>query len=413
MPAILPDMRSLHHNKYPDCLWMQLEAVPIQKSATELQHLNLYLSINFNEHWQPLLGGRVKFGLQGGMLKLNLTNCEIPLASRQLVGDLNLDAAAETQPIQNSIEILVTENRPEIRDDPNPNKIAQQIDETDGTSCHVSTIGDDTSPAWVFELERGKPVLKGLLTSAKLGEIIATNYRIDATFEVTKEDVHITDAEGLWPHDITPNQHSVLERILTVYLQANQLQPALSWALLCCDSSAVEKGEEAFFSQSAAQLQKMVDRIISAKTEDFAELAKIANLNPAQDFAGANLRGTTLSAVDFSSANLDRANFRGADLSDADFSDANLQNAKFSGADLSGAFFGNADLKGADLYKASLALANLSGANLCNANLVEVNLTNANLGGANVESARFGNNSGLAEEMKVNLQQRGAIFEDI
>ncbi|WP_377478500.1 MAG: pentapeptide repeat-containing protein [Microcoleus anatoxicus] len=413
MPAILPDMRSLHHNKYPDCLWMQLEAVPIQKSATELQHLNLYLSINFNEHWQPLLGGRVKFGLQGGTLKLNLKNCEIPLASRQLVGDLNLDAAVETQPIQNSIEILVAENLPEIRDDQNPNKIAQQIDETDGTSCHVSTIGDDTSPAWVFELERGKPVLKGLLTSAKLGEITATNYRIDATFEVTKEDIHITDAEGLWPHDITPNQHSVLERILTVHLQANQLQPALSWALLCCDSSAVEKGEEAFFSQSSAELQEMVDRIISAKTDDFAELAKIANLNPAQDFAGANLRGTTLSAVDFSSANLDRANFRGADLSDADFSDANLQNAKFSGADLSGAFLGNADLKGADLHKASLALANLGGANLCNANLVEVNLTNANLSGANVESARFGNNSGISEEMQVNLQQRGAIFEEV
>ena len=70
-------------------------------------------------------------------------------------------------------------------------------------------------------------------------------------------------------------------------------------------------------------------------------------------------------------------------------------------------------MSGADLHKASLALANLSGADLSGANLLEVNLTNANFSGANVESARFGNNSGLAEDLKVNLQQRGAIFEDV
>ena len=109
--------------------------------------------------------------------------------------------------------------------------------------------------------------------------------------------------------------------------------------------------------EAESELQEMVDRVISAETDNFVELAKIANLNPAQDFAGSSLRGTTLSAVDFSSANLDRVNFRGANLSDADFSDANLQNAKFGGADLSGAFLGNADLSGADLHKASLALA--------------------------------------------------------
>jgi len=50
---------------------------------------------------------------------------------------------------------------------------------------------------------------------------------------------------------------------------------------------------------------------------------------------------------------------------------------------------------------------------LSGANLLEVNLTNANFSGANVESARFGNNPGLAEEVKVNLQQRGGIFEEI
>jgi uncharacterized protein YjbI with pentapeptide repeats len=403
-------MRSLEfHNKYPDCLWMQLEAIPVSSGATDIQQLDLYVSLNFNEHWEPLLGGRVKFGLQGGTLRLNLENCEIPLASRQLVGSFNLLPIEEAQQNQSCTEVSLIEIQPKIRDSQQPKKSA----ETDCNSCHISTLGDDTSPVWIFELERGKSVLKGLLQSVKLGELPAKSCRIEAVFEVFKEDIYLTDTEGLWLHDITPNQHSVLERILSVYLQAHKLKPALSWALLCYDFPKVERPEAKIFPAAESELQALVDRIIAAETDNFAELAKIANLNPALDFAGANLRGTTLSAVDFSSAKLDRANFRGADLSDADFSDANLQNAKFSGADLSGAFLGNADLKGADLHRSSLALANLSGANLCNANLVEVNLTNANLGGANVEAARFGNNSGMGEEMKVNLQQRGAIFEEV
>jgi len=382
---------------------MQLEAIPLPSVAAQTQQIDIHLSLNFNEHWEPLLGGRVKFGLQGGTLKLNLENCEIPVASRQLVGDFKLS------PIQSSTEVLLTESLREVPDSEN----LEKIPEIDCTLCQVSTIGDDTKPAWIFSLERGKPVLKGLLKSAKLGEFAAQPLRIAAAFEVAKEDIYLTDAEGLWPHDITPNQHSVLERILTVYLQANKLQPALSWALLSYNLPAVEQPEVEIVAETEAQLQEMVDRIISAETDDFAMLAKIANLNRALDFAGGSLRGTSLSAVDFSSANLDRANFRGANLSDADFSDANLQNTKFGGADLSGAFLGNADLSGADLHRASLALANLSGADLSSANLIEVNLTNTNFSGTNVESARFGNNSGLAEDVKLNLQQGGAIFEDV
>ncbi|MEG5059263.1 pentapeptide repeat-containing protein [Microcoleus sp. A2-C5] len=398
-----PDMRSLEsHNKYPDCLWMQLEAIPLPSVAAQTQQLDIHLSLNFNEHWEPLLGGRVKFGLQGGTLQLNLENCEIPVASRQLVGDFKLS------PIQSTTEVLLTESLREVSDSEN----LEKIQETDCTFCDISTIGDDTKPAWIFTLKRGKPVLKGLLKSVKIANFPAKPLRITATFEVAKEDIYLTDAEGLWPHDITPNQHSVLARVLTVYL-ANKLQPALSWALLSYNLPAVEQPEVEIVAQAESELQEMVDRIISAKTDDFGELAKIANLNPAEDFAGGSLLGTSLSAVDFSSAKLDRANFRGANLNDADFSDANLQNAKFGGADLSGAFLGNADLSGADLYRASLALANFSGADLSGANLIEVNLTNANFSGANVKSARFGNNAGLAEDVKLNLQQRGAIFEEV
>lgn len=392
-------MRSLDsHNKYPDCLWMQLEAIPVPPSEeTASGHVDLYLSLQFNECWETLLGGRVKFGLQGGRLNLNLENCKLPLAARQLIGDFQLLPTENTSEIKSNADVLVWE----------------KTEKTEGAFCHVSTRGDDTKPSWIFGFKKGKPPLKGLLKSAKLGELAAKSLAIAADFTAAKEDIYLADAEGLWPHDITPNKHSILSRILTVCWLESKLQPALSWAILCYDSPRIERREPAILPQAESQLQEKVDRIIAAKTDNFAELAKIANLNLSEDFAGANLLGTTLTGVDFSSAKLDRANFRGADLSDTDFSEASLQNAKFSGADLSGAFLGNADLQAADLYKASLALANLCGANLCGANLVEVNLTNANFSGANVESARFRNNSGLSEELQANLQLRGAIFEGV
>jgi hypothetical protein len=81
---------------------MQLEAIPVPSVAAQTQQLDIHLSLNFNEHWEPLLGGRVKFGLQGGTLKLYLENCEIPVASRQLVGSFKLWPIEETLPRQNS-----------------------------------------------------------------------------------------------------------------------------------------------------------------------------------------------------------------------------------------------------------------------------------------------------------------------
>ena len=118
---------------------MQLEAIPLPSVGAQTQQIDIHLSLNFNEHWEPLLGGRVKFGLQGGTLKLNLENCEIPVASRQLVGDFKLS------PIQSNTEVLLTESLREVPDSEN----LEKIQETDCTFCHISTIGDDTKPAWI------------------------------------------------------------------------------------------------------------------------------------------------------------------------------------------------------------------------------------------------------------------------
>ncbi|EDX70590.1 Pentapeptide repeat protein [Coleofasciculus chthonoplastes PCC 7420] len=141
-----------------------------------------------------------------------------------------------------------------------------------------------------------------------------------------------------------------------------------------------------------------------------------ANLSGA-DLSGADLRDANLSSADLILANLSDANLSSADLSGADLilanlSDANLSSANWSGANLISADLSDADLREANLSGADLREANLSGADLREANLSGADLREANLSGANVKQAKFGKNSGLTEEMKLDLERRGAIFED-
>ncbi|OUL25460.1 hypothetical protein BV378_15440 [Nostoc sp. RF31YmG] len=141
-----------------------------------------------------------------------------------------------------------------------------------------------------------------------------------------------------------------------------------------------------------------------------------------RDLIDANLSGTNLSF-----ANLRVANLRGADLSFANLRVANLRVANLRGADLSGANLKGTDLRGAnlrgadlrvaDLRVAKLSEADLSGANLNHANLSHANLTDANLSGTDlsnaiVTNAFFGRNLGLIEDMKRDLERRGARFGD-
>ncbi len=146
-----------------------------------------------------------------------------------------------------------------------------------------------------------------------------------------------------------------------------------------------------------------------------------ANLSDATlsdaDLSGAILSGAILSGAILRSAYLNRADLMGADLRGADLSGAilmcaYLNRADLRGDDLRGASLRGANLRGASLRGANLRGADLRGADLSDANLSDANLNFANLSGAGVEKTRFGDNQGISESMKLDLQQRGAIFED-
>lgn len=347
-------------NLYPNCL--QLKLIPFSSNADS----DLKLSLAFNEQWEPLSNGRVKFGIKGGILHLDVPE-----------GAVQHRATSQTHPLSS----------------PNPKTILVKI--TDRQTAH---------PAWDFSTCKGEPLLKGSLDSLKLATLDLSKplSHCTATFTVAPSDVYITETEGLWKPDLSPNKHAVLERKLAQFLTQNRLTPYLSTV---CSSERTPAPQQ---NPNATALEQLIQKITAAQTDNFLELAAMANLDPHQDFAGGNLLAVDCRGTDLSGSNFSRANLRGANLSDADLSEANLQDARLSGVDLSGAYLENSNFSDADLHCASLALANLGGANLTGANLQETNLNNTNLSYAKLEGAKLGQNSGLSEEMKRDLVQRGA-----
>jgi uncharacterized protein YjbI with pentapeptide repeats len=116
--------------------------------------------------------------------------------------------------------------------------------------------------------------------------------------------------------------------------------------------------DKAFLTEATDLIQCVTE----AETSNFLEIAEIAGLNLVEDLAGANLSGFDLR---------------------------------------------NANLRGADLRE-----TNLSGADLSGADLRDTNLSGANLRDAVIKNTRFGGNTGISEDMKLELKQRGAMFKD-
>ena len=56
------------------------------------------------------------------------------------------------------------------------------------------------------------------------------------------------------------------------------------------------------------EVHDLIQRIKGTDTKDLFELARIAGINTAEDFAGADLSGVNLSGVNLSNVNLSGAN---------------------------------------------------------------------------------------------------------
>jgi hypothetical protein len=209
---------------------MKLLGTPVQPDQ-----IDLYLTVNFNEQCEPLVGGSVKFGLKGGELKLRLENGSIPYEFRELTGSLKLSPHQQEQDsqdnqAQNTVESSVVQSQDNVsaksgteltQDKTNPHQLV---------AFQVATKGSQQNPVWVFEVETGESILKGSINNVKLATLkaIALPCYVEATFEVSLQDVYLTQTTGLWSPNISRNQLAVLERGIARLLLKRKLKPYLS-----------------------------------------------------------------------------------------------------------------------------------------------------------------------------------------
>ena len=200
-----------------------------------MPQIDLYLTLQFSQQWESLPQGRVQFGLKGGALRLRVEGGEIPYESR-IMGSMEL--------VVPTVETDSSANRP-IRD-----RFSGELDEStlnpqaDGATrqpspkgklnhhsiCHITTKVTEENPAWIFEEERGQPVLNGWLNQVKLGtlRVSALPCRVDATFEVSRRDICLTHVDRLWSPEISRNKQAVLDRLIIQQLLERKFKPYLS-----------------------------------------------------------------------------------------------------------------------------------------------------------------------------------------
>ncbi len=217
-------------NRCPGCLSMKLQGTPVQPGQ-----IDLYLTINFNEQCEPLVGGSVKFGLTGGELKLRLENGSIPYEFRELSGSLKLSPHQKGQDpqdnqAQNTVKSSVIQSQDNISGKSETELTEDKTNPPQLVAFQVTTKGSQQNPAWVFEVETGEPILKGSINNVKLAtlKVIALPCYIEATFEVSLQDVYLTQTQGLRSPNISRNQLAVLERGIAQLLLKRKLKPYLS-----------------------------------------------------------------------------------------------------------------------------------------------------------------------------------------
>ncbi|MEQ9487003.1 hypothetical protein [Coleofasciculus sp. F4-SAH-05] len=246
MPSsISPLSQPEPENNCADCLYMTLAGIPVQpvEHPDYLEFLqpfhnpqiDLYLTLRFSQQWESLPQGRIQFGLKGGALRLRVEGGEIPYESR-IMGSMEL--------VVPTVEMDSQTNRP-IRDRTSPEFDMLTFDsqengatepqlqkrQTDYHSiCHITTKVTEENPAWIFEEERGEPVLNGWLNQVKLGtlNVSALPCHLDATFEVSRRDICLTHVDRLWSPEISRNKQAVLDRLIIQQLLERKCKPYLS-----------------------------------------------------------------------------------------------------------------------------------------------------------------------------------------
>ena len=208
-------------NRCPECLLLEIRGEPaasknfsLSRKKSEPEAIALFVRINFNEQWVDFNFGRVKFGLQGGELRLKLENGKMPseLRNKDLKKLLERELSVERQ------SVVETEKKPLIEASLGPdltkvglkvnlgnNQKKSRSDKIQLKIPQISDKGTDDHPVWVFENKSGEPVLIGELADSlgkMLIEVEEKFCSVEATFTSESRQVIITGLENLFSEDI-------------------------------------------------------------------------------------------------------------------------------------------------------------------------------------------------------------------
>lgn len=233
-------------NRCPDCLYMELEVVPVKperglllfppKRPKTNKH-DLYLTLNFSEQWERVSGGRIKFGVKAGELRLKLENARIPYELRTHFDPFELSIDKERQrqegyKTQRGAEASWDGSKTGAKANFSNEQTESGTDKFHLVVCQIETQGTPEEPAWNFRVETGDPVLRGTLMKTKLAtiEVIAPDkpWYAEATFNISSRDVKITAGEGMWLKDLIPEKREALDIALAKLLVKQKLKSPLS-----------------------------------------------------------------------------------------------------------------------------------------------------------------------------------------
>lgn len=217
-------------NKCPECLFIDLQGILVQSDGIDLN-----LTINFNEQWEALKGGRVKFGLKGGELRLKLENSKSPYEFRKFTRLLTVELimgrdTTGSYKTTGSAGLSVEKEKAGVSTNFSAEEQYGATDKFQFTTCQVTTKGSEENPIWDFRVKTGEPVLIGSLTNSKLATLSVTKKPccVEATFEISKRDVYISEGEGLYPDNISRNKRAWIEREIALWLLETKLNPYMS-----------------------------------------------------------------------------------------------------------------------------------------------------------------------------------------
>lgn len=198
-------------NKCDDCVYMKLELKPIETRTliplkTEVNSLELFLTLNFNWQEENIYGGTIRFGIKRGTLKITLTNCRSLIEHRKLGKKLETKIVVDTEikEVKNnkklsSLSISLKEFvKGQLGFESQNGKEKTQKFET--TKCQVSTKGSPDKPSWDFGVEDDSPCLIGAIE-----EILATlevtpnpcTSTIEARFTTFSKHISVEHLDGI------------------------------------------------------------------------------------------------------------------------------------------------------------------------------------------------------------------------